>query len=58
MDDEKDATYFEVVGIGSHYVFQYYNPNEGSPTQIGVNNGSIPTEFARQYSATELLKLI
>ena len=56
---ESEATWLQILGVGSHYVLQYFNPADPTSSfQVGVNNGAIGTELKLEASKTELFKLI
>ena len=59
VDTDSEATFFQVLGVGSHYVFQYFNPLDPTTSyQLGVENKKIGTAFYLAKSKTELFKLI
>jgi hypothetical protein len=59
VNNENDGTFFQILGVGSHYVFQYFNPtNPTSSFQLGVQNKKIGTPLYLANSATELFKLV
>lgn len=59
VDTDAEATFFQVLGVGSHYVFQYFNPLDPTTSyQLGVDNKKIGTALYLVQSKTQLFKLI
>jgi hypothetical protein len=59
VDREEDATYFQVLGAGDHFVFQYLNPSDPTTSyQLGVENKKIGTPLYIAKSKTEFFKII
>jgi hypothetical protein len=57
--DETDATWFQVFGVGSLFIIQYFNPYDIITCyQFGANNGPVGTQLKITNSQTELFKLI
>jgi hypothetical protein len=53
---EGDATWFQVLGAGDHFVFQYVSPQ--GKYQLGVHNEAIGTPLKLFDSYMEFMKLI
>ena len=59
MENESEATWVQVLGLGGHYVLQYVNPADPTTSyQVGVDNGPIGTELRLEASKTEFFKLV